>query len=256
MGLQNEIKIKNLLQQWPPGVASITAWLESFGISRQLQKRYVDSGWIERIGNGAYKRSEDHLSWQGGLYALQRQARLPVHLGGLTALGLQGFSHYLRMGQEAIYLFSPPKTILPSWFRHSELWKGQIQHIKTSILPAELGLAEYEEKTFTITVSTPERAILECLYLAPEKMDLMECYQLMEGMANLRPRQLQALLESCRSIKVKRLFLYMAEKANHAWWKYIQRESLNLGQGDRSLSPGGVYISEYKITVPRELAAL
>lgn len=256
MSLQNEIKIKSLLQKWPQGVVATTAWLESLGISRQLQTRYLKSEWIERVGNGAYKRFEDPITWQGGLHALQKQAQIPVHVGGLTALTLQGFSHYLRLGREDVYLFSPLKTTLPGWFRNHEGWKDQIHHIKTSFLPGQPGLTEYEEKTFTLTISTPERAILECLFMAPEKMDLVECYQLMEGMANLRPKQLQELLEACQSIKASRLFLYMADKAKHPWLKYIKRESLNLGQGDRSLTRGGVYISDYKISVPRELAEL
>jgi len=66
-----------------------------------------------------------------------------------------------------------------------------------------------------IEVSSPERSIMECLYLAPERMDLVECYQIMKGLVNLRPGLAQELLERCRSVKVKRLFLFMAEKTGH-----------------------------------------
>jgi hypothetical protein len=78
----------------------------------------------------------------------------------------------------------------------------------------------------SLSISSPERAILECLYLAPEKMDLVECYQVMEGLTTLRPALLQQLLEQCHSIKVKRLFLYMAKKAGHDWFKRLNTEKL------------------------------
>ena len=92
-----------------------------------------------------------------------------------------------------------------------------------------------------------------CLYLTPKKQELVECYEIMEGLNNLRPKQVQELLEACTSIKVKRLFLYMAEKARHDWFKYIDLEGIDLGNGKRSLVKEGVYISKYQITVPKAL---
>ena len=96
--------------------------------------------------------------------------------------------------------------------------------------------------------------MLECLYLAPKKQDLVECYQVMEGLTNLRPKVMQELLEHCGSVKVKRLFLYMAEKAGHKWYEFIDQSRIKLGSGDRSLVPGGAYISKHHISVPQELA--
>jgi hypothetical protein len=64
----------------------------------------------------------------------------------------------------------------------------------------------------------------------------------------------QQLLEQCASVKVKRLFLYMAEKAGHAWVKHLDRSKVDLGSGKRSVAPGGVYVPKYEITVPKELA--
>jgi hypothetical protein len=78
----------------------------------------------------------------------------------------------------------------------------------------------------------------------------------MEGLVNLRPVIIQELLEQCKSIKVKRLFLYMADKQKQSWFKYIDKAKIDLGSGDRSLVKDGVYIKDYKITVPRQLAKL
>jgi Transcriptional regulator, AbiEi antitoxin, Type IV TA system len=95
--------------------------------------------------------------------------------------------------------------------------------------------------------------MMECLYLAPEKQELMECYELIEGLNSLRPQSVQALLENCTSVKVKRLFLYMAEKTKHEWFQYLDLNKIDLGTGKRSLVKNGVYSVKYKITVPREL---
>jgi hypothetical protein len=82
----------------------------------------------------------------------------------------------------------------------------------------------------------------------------MECYQVMGGMTTLRPKLVQSLLEQCRSIKVKRLFLYIAGKAGHDWQKRLEVSAFDLGKGDRSITKGGTYIAQFGITIPEELA--
>jgi hypothetical protein len=255
MDTQNESKLKRMLDLHSPGTVSLAKWLEAFGISRELQKVYRKSGWLEKVGPGALKRTGDQISWQGGLYAMQQQARLPVHAGALTALSMQGLAHYFRMNEETIFLFSPRKTILPRWFKDYS-WGFPVQHFKTDFLPFGLGVTPHEEKNFSITISTPERAIMECLYLAPAKLDLVECYHLMEGLANLRPKIVEQLLTSCESVKVKRLFLFMANKARHQWLTFVDQKKIDLGTGDRSIVKGGAYDSDFRISIPKELASL
>ena len=253
MNTQNESKLKKMLELHKPGTVVLAKWLENHGISRELQKNYKKSGWLETLGPGAYKRPTDEVTWQGGLYAIQQQAALQLHAGALTALSLQGQSHYFRISGENVFLFSVHKATLPKWFKvHS--WDQKVLHIKTSLLPAKLGLTQHEEKNFSITISTPERAILECLYLAPDKLDLIECYHLVEGLSNLRPKLMQELLEKCSSIKVKRLFLLMASKAQHQWLSFLDLKKIDLGKGDRSIIIGGVYNSQFQVSVPKELA--
>ncbi len=253
MSTQKESKLKKMLDQHRQGTVALPKWLESLGISRELQKSYRKNGWLETMGAGAFKRSGDQVSWQGGLHAIQQQAKLPIHAGALTALSMQGLSHYFRMTEETVFLFSPPQTILPRWFKNY-VWGYPVQHIKTSLLPEGLGLTPHEEKNFSIAISTPERAILECLYLAPTKLDLVECYHLMEGLSNLRPKLMQELLERCTSVKVKRLFLYMATKAQHQWLTFVDQKKIDMGKGDRSIVKGGVYNSDFHISIPKELA--
>ncbi len=230
-------------------------WLMQLGISRQLRNKYLQSGWIASLGHGAYYKKEDRVQWQGGLYALQTQAGLPVHAGALTALSMQGMAHYLRMGQQTVFLFSPPKTTSPAWFKNHD-WGVTLHPVGTTVLPEGLALTEHEEQTFSLRISAPERAILECLHLAPETVDLVECYQIMEGLTTLRPKLLQPLLEQCSSIKVKRLFCYMASKAGHDWYKRLDMAKIKFGTGDRTVTKGGVYVSEFGLVLPEEVVRL
>lgn len=255
MSTQKSQKLNHFLNEHKLGTVCLASWLEELGISRDLQKRYRKSGWLETVGPGAFKRPADELHWQGALYALQAQAALSIHAGALTALALQGLSHYLRTREEKIFLFLPTSINIPHWLKKADL-KASIRSIRTSFLPPDVGLLAYESKTFHIWIAAPERAILECLFLTPNDLDLIECYHLMEGMVNLRPKLLQDLLEHCTSIKVKRLFLYMAQKAGHQWLQFINLGQLDLGKGKRSLVKGGVFDAEFQITIPKELAEL
>lgn len=251
MAIHNDNKLNHLLQHWPNGTVMTAAWLKKLGISTQLLAQYQKSHWVEILSKGAFKRAGDIVSWSGGLNAMQRQSSIPVHVGGLTAIVLQGSGHYIRF-KNKIQLFGAPKTNLPRWFKNYK-WDESIEYYRSTILPPGLALTELEDKTFSITISTLERAILECLYLAPHKIDLVECYQIMEGLMGLRPDVLTELLEGCSSVKVKRLFLFMAEKAGHSWLDYIDMKNIDLGAGKRSIVKNGVYNAKYKITVPREL---
>ena len=242
-----------LSERWPPGVVATTPWLEDkLSISRQLVQRYQKGGWIEPLGSGAYKKTHDQVHWSGAVSSLQQQLCLDIHLGGPTAISSQGASHYVRLGKEKVYLFSPTKRELPRWFRNYD-WGNPIELIKTSFLPEELAVQTAEVEGVDLRASSKERAILECLYLSPKKFDLLECYQIMEGLMTLRPKVLQKLLVRCSSVKVKRLFLYMAEKANLPVLRHLDLTVLELGSGDRSIVRNGVYNSKYGVSLPREL---
>ena len=242
----------NLLSHHVPGTVLLASWLKKNGISRDLQQYYLKSGWLQSYGTGAFKRPNENIRWTGALNSIQRQTELSVHVGGLTSLSFQGLSHYVRMEKEPLYLFSPQYVKLPKWFLN-QAWSNQIAHVKTKFLPANSALFEFSLDGLKLQISSPERAILECLYLLPDRFDMMECYQIFEGLSNLRPKILQELLENCNSIKVKRLFLYMASKANHQWLDFVDQSRIVLGSSDRVIVKGGIYISEYKISVPKEL---
>ncbi|MGI8811273.1 MAG: type IV toxin-antitoxin system AbiEi family antitoxin [Pyrinomonadaceae bacterium] len=245
-------KINQLLESNPSGVVLQSSWLSKKGYSHDLQKRYRNSKWLESIGTGAMKRIGDEITYAGAIYSLQEQSSLSVHPGGRTALSLLGKAHYLEMATKRVMVFGGKDEKLPTWFVKYD-WGVTVDYYQSSFLPPDVGMSKADLTNFSIKVSGPARSILECLYLAPERQDLMECYELMEGLNNLRPDQVQSLLEECQSIKVKRLFLYMAEKAGHRWFLSLNPDKIGLGHGKRSVVKDGVYVDKYQITVPREL---
>ncbi|MGD9637929.1 MAG: type IV toxin-antitoxin system AbiEi family antitoxin domain-containing protein [Alphaproteobacteria bacterium] len=250
MGILKDKKLRSVMQNWQSGFVATTYWFKSLSVSPQLVQKYIKSGWIEAIGRGAYKKPKDTINWYGGLACIQQQ--LNVHLGGATALSIRGNSHYVRFGKEKVFLFSDINQKLPKWFLDYD-WGNPIEVIKTSFLPQNLAINPYEFNSFSIEASSPERAILECLYLSPDHFDLLECYQILEGLNNLRPDVLQDLLIGCNSIKVKRLFLYMAKKAKLPVLEYIDLDKIDLGSGKRYLTKKSVYEKEFKISIPKEL---
>jgi len=247
-----ESKINKLLQSFPKGTVVLSSWLVNQGYSLDLQKRYRSSNWLESIGTGAMKRKGDKVNYEGAIFAIQNQANLTIHPGGKTALGLIGKAHYLELSTKSITLFSYQNEKLPAWFEKYH-WGYSIHLHRTGFLPANLGLVELELKNFKMLVSGAARAMMECLYLVPKHQSLMECHEIMEGLNNLRPTQVQQLLEQCKSVKVKRLFLYLAERSGHEWVNHLELEKIDLGSGKRTIIKGGVYNAKYQITMDKEL---
>ncbi len=252
MSTEKSTKINQLLSLQPAGVVMQSFWLTQQGYSSDLQKRYRTGQWLQSIGTGAMIRQGVQVGYEGAIYALQRQSLLSIHPAGRTALSLLGKSHYIEMATSKVTIFGSKGERLPAWFLNHD-WGVSVEYYQSSFLPPDIGMTDVQLKNFSIKVSAAPRALMECLYLAPEKQELMECLELMEGLNNLRPDQVQALLENCQSVKVKRLFLYLAEKAGHEWLQYLNLNNIDLGKGKRSIVKNGVYVDKYQITVPKEL---
>ena len=251
MGTESKTKINRLIDHWTVGAPSTTSSLAHSGFSRELLVKYKNSGWLESFGRGAYIRSGDKVDWPGALYTLQTQLRLPVHAGGKTALERKGYAHYLPASQNRVFLYGPRGLALPVWFKGDRFGVNFVV-TRTNLFPADLqdGFTEFREKDFPVRISAPERAMLEMLHLVPQKVGFDEARLVMGNLATLRPDLVQGLLEACRSVKVKRLFLYMAENQEHAWLAKVDLAKVDLGQGKRMIVPKGRYDAKYRITVP------
>jgi len=252
MASETSSKINQLLKKWPSGAVAVLPWLEKQGAYQQLVHEYEKTSWIQRLGQGAYTKADDKVEWTGGLFAIQEQIGLPIHAGGKTALQMQGYAHFLPLGKgTAVSLFGLPDVKLPAWFRQYR-WGTRIRYTTTSLFAGDpaVGLTKQEMGPFAVRVSTPERAMMEVLYFVPKEESYEEAKLLMEGLTTLRPRLVQTLLESCASVKVKRLFMVLAESCRHAWVKKLNLSKVNFGKGKRMLVRGGRFDSKYNISVP------
>jgi len=248
-------EIRELISQWPKGTVYTLTALKKKGYYMQLMERYRKGKWIEPVGFGAYKLYGDKIDWYGGLYALQKQLRLNIYPGGKTALELQGYAHYVSEEMHQCYLYGEKGAWLPKWFKNYN-WDVNILFKTIQLFSSnpETGLTDYAHKAFSIRISAAECAIMEMLYRVPSEHGFDESYRIMENLTTLRPEVVQEHLKVCRSVKVKRLFMFMAEHAGHAWVERLDKTRLNFGSGNRQLVKNGVLDKEYRITVPKEFA--
>jgi hypothetical protein len=248
-------KLNDVIIKMPPGTVLTLTWLKQHGVSSKLAWWYVQSHWLERIGNEAYKKYGDKVGWVGALSALQNQLHLPLHIGAKTALELLGQAHFIPMqGIKRVALFSSSNAKVPLWFRDPQQWGVECNIYQTSLFREDdplLGIINKPIDGINVFLSSPERAALEVLHLVPNKQSFEEAFKLIETLSQLRPYLVQGLLDKCKSIKVKRLFLYLAEKFQHPWLSKVDLSKVNLGHGNRVIGEGGNYDSKYQLSLPK-----
>lgn len=236
----------------PPEVVISASWLEVNGISRQLRYEYIGSTWLNALGKSAYIINSAKYTWQGLVVGIQHFMKIPYHVGGLKALELQGFAHYLPIGNEnTITLYG--KNNFSAWLKNIEVEDKIVLHKKPYL--KELGLKNIASciKGYDLIVSSPERAIFELLYLVEKDGISFEfASEIYEGLTTLRPNVINQLLEQCNSKKVKRLFLFLMDFYNHQWKNFVKAENLDIGTGKIQIVKNGVLDKKYLITIPRK----
>lgn len=263
---QREEKLKPLLNDLPPGYLVDAAWLVARKIDRKSIFNYVEQGWLEKVARGIYRRPDPEIfaenrddEWRRTILSIQHLMHWQCHVGGQTAIALAGFEHYVRFDDSApIYLYG--KT--PSWMKRLP-YANRLRYRTNALFEgAKIGVtgtSDDNDSNFDqasaprrLIQSTPERAILEWLNELPSKTTFHSIDVVFEGLATLRPKLLMSLLQGCRSIKVKRLFFVFADRHNHAWCKYLEKDKVDLGVGPRALVEGGKMHPEYAIYVPSD----
>jgi len=274
MGARRASRLNHLLLSLPEGFLADSAWLQAQGLTRSSIRDYVDRGWLERIAPRVYRRPSQtnraSLRWDVVVLSLQKVMHKPLHVGGRTAVELSGYAHYLEAGQTSqVYLYG---SGLPSWLaklpisahfenRSSGLFANPNTGVEARRYDLRSGEAFGVSKDaesmspweWSLTMSAPERAILEMMDELPHHESFHQVDVVMEGLANLRPQLLGKLLQECTSVKVKRLFLWYADRHGHAWFKHVDLSSVDLGRGKRQLVPQGHFDPRYQITLPTEL---
>jgi len=204
--------IKNLQATLPRGAPFDLALLESFGVSPQLAARYVESGWLVRLGHGAYAYPNDAFDANGALLFLQRRVT-SLHIGGKSALALQGVQHNLGL-RDTLVLWGEARFVLPAWF--TERFPARYVNAKLfDWLDSELAettLHTPPGQRQGLRVAVPERATLELLYEVGTRESLEEARNLFDGLRSPRSAVLGRLLSCCTSVKAVRLFLTWARE--------------------------------------------
>lgn len=251
MSIDTKNKLNRLLQPEQPGKLFFSAWLKKNGYSDQLLKRYRSSGWLESLTKGVMYRTGSKLRSFAAISSYNEQMDKNFYIGAHSALELSGFSHFVPMGKPLLMIGHPTSERVPEWLEKSE-FERELQFFSTNIFEKPQ-FYMHKEGEYQFPVSVPEQAFLECLLLTPTHYSYMDLYYIMEQLTTLRPEILQLVLENTDNCKVKRMFLYMAQKAGHYWFSRLDMNRTDLGSSKYQLTKSGIYIPEYKITVPKEL---
>lgn len=250
---------KTLKQKFPLGMVATKRWLQEQGLSLHYIDNSVRRGALVVAVPGVYYRDEARLTWQGVVASLQRMTTLAVNVGGLTALELNGVSHYVNQsGKRTIGLYCPEK--LPRWVDKMGVeatfeWHGTKRLWPESLMRDQRVLRPYEwsKGLPEITYSCVEKAYLEVLNEVPKHVSFEHADALLQGLHNLSPRKLDTLLKGCLNVKVKRLFFWLAERNQQPWFKYLKSEDYDLGAGKRVVAVNGRLEKNWQITVPKEM---
>jgi Transcriptional regulator, AbiEi antitoxin, Type IV TA system/Transcriptional regulator, AbiEi antitoxin N-terminal domain len=281
MAKQKTSKLNWLEQHLPEGLVVDASWLTRHGYSTSLRSQYVSAGWLQQPARGVYRRRRGSLTWQQVVISLQTLLEQPLVVGGRTALELQGYAHYLPHETKEVHLYGRKRP--PNWVNELRLGARFVYHNDRRLFseaPVTRGLSSLDwnvvnnkgvsndpihgsltvqpwgQWNWPLTLSSPERAILELLDELPNRESFHQADMLMEGLPNLSPRRLQKLLADCRSVKVKRLFFFFADRHQHAWLKRLDKDVVKLGEGKRMLVKKGKLDKTYQITVPENLDAV
>jgi hypothetical protein len=258
----NVIRRKELYEIMPEGLVTTHKWLMENNLTRHAIDNLVKSNQLESLSKGVYVRNANKISWQSVVFSLQKILKTDLVIGGLTALEIQGLSHYLSLSEnKTVHLFG--NDVLPEWVNNLDLNVKFVRHTTNSLfaknleenkqLPPFTSQRDWDNDNRKLNLSLPERAYLEVLLDVPQKITFEHADQLMQGLTTLSPRNLQKTLEYCQNVKVKRLFFWFADRQNYVWLGKINRESITLGSGNRMLIKGGKLDTKYKITVPEWL---
>lgn len=267
MAEPNRNRLKYVLDRVPAGFLVDSQWLGAHDVAKSSASNYDRDGWLERVARGVYRRpypgkpAGNVVEWKMAVLSAQWIMGYDFHVGGMSALSLEGHSHYLGLGRSAnVYLYGN----VPSWLSRLTLDAHFVMRRRQLFGSEPLGIEDHDFDPaagtgpnpwdWPMRRSTPERAVLEALNELPDQESFHKVDMLFQGLATLRPGRLSALLGACKSIKVKRLFFLFADRHRHRWLPHIDRAGIDMGKGPRMLVEGGRYVAAYQLVVPEEFA--
>ena len=127
--------------------------------------------------------------------------------------------------------------------------KTQNGFFKTSLFSTDVGIKTIEQKGLELQFSSNSCNSSGCKFTANSNIwYILEKFIYSGAMYNSSRKALSGV-DICNSIKVKRLFLYMAENILHEWFDYLNLNKINLGSGKRVISKGGKLDKKYNIVI-------
>lgn len=243
-------RLNQALNNWNKGELHSLAWLSKFGISPRVANKYYARGSLNKVAPGIFSRPHDQITWHSVVGALQNDLSLPIHVSGKSALELQGVGHYIPLSENPITnIVSRNKARIPSWALSGQ-WNGGLKVKQSSMITSEPQLTEYDRDGINLSISSREQAILELI----DSLDLSDAFDTvenyMQSLVPLRPKKVQFLLEHCKSIKVKRVFLFLAMHLELPFLEVLDMKNIDIGSGKRVITKHGKLNTDFNITVP------
>ena len=272
-------KLKKLQAVLPEALIADMPWLSVQGYSGSLVGKYVSSGWLKRLAHGVYMRPGSRLQWEGLVVSLQSIISRPLVVGGLSALELHGYGHFLHPDMpRRIYLHGNRRP--PAWLGRLDLgkefhfrscarlfgpagycsrpqrciWDSRQERLEPQLpLPKGAVVQAWGDRSFAMQVSGPERALLELLDELPHRQSFADVDLVVEGLFDMQPARLQQVLADCTSVKAKRLALWFIERHHRHLFEQLDCTVIDQGSGNRVLAPGGWLERKYRITLPAQM---
>ena len=241
----NLSRVGLLLQNYEPGLPMTTAVMERLGINGDSITRFVQNGYLKRLGRGAYCLPKDRITAAGTAVVLMREYP-DLHVGGRTALDWQGVRHNVSV-RLSVRLYGTRRIKLPTWTDGFEVQYHRVPELFD--FESEEGRRLDQETLCFVPVgalnlwcSVPERAFLEYLNDVCQKKDgsAEEAMNLLDSLVCPRPEVLGPMLRRCRSVQVKRLFCQLARRAAFLGFDLAEFVAVNdvyLGSSPLSLKP-------------------
>ena len=243
--MTNENKLKSLIQGVPSGLLVDDAWLEREGYSPALVDGYARDGWLETPARGVYRMPCGKLKWEQVVISLQSLMRIPVAIGGLTALQMEKFSNnYVKpreMREVRLYgydnfpqwvfniscgvnfTFHDVRRLFPDstpTLEPLDMHKGMggiKNYARTTTDLTGLMQEPWEERSWPIAMSTPERAALEALDEPSDGQSVSAAETFINDGLQMCTERMNRLLGRCASAKVKKRFLSCARRHSEDW---------------------------------------
>ncbi|MGB4407130.1 MAG: type IV toxin-antitoxin system AbiEi family antitoxin domain-containing protein [Sphaerochaeta sp.] len=237
----------------PEGLLVNRDWLSARGFTRSSIDYFIRAGKLDAVVHGIYRKPGPQLKWENVIYSLG-QMGIDVHVGHCSALRFHGYEHFLMLGGvKELCVYCAGK--IPAWV--DSVSDYSFKQIQRSPFPDDLRLGlediPFGAWDWPIPYATTERAFIELMSTVTSEAEIEQAYLMLQGAATLRPTLLQQLLEECRQVKAKRLFLWIARELAHPWYGYIDQGGIDLGSGKRQIIVGGKLDEEFLITIPKEI---